>query len=260
MKEMNELIEEYYKWLRNKAEFNISQETGWVQMSTPFLGLFNDNIEIYAKRTNGKILLSDDGLTLNNLDLVGAAINRSQKRHDILDKILLNYGITLSNDELQVESSEKDFPQKKHNLISAISEINDMFMLAKNTVTSVFKEDVQSYLEDQNVIYTPEFIARGSTGLEFTFDFHIAHRKHEIVLKAFNTISTFNLSHFLFAWQDIKEVRGKITGKEISGLAIINDAEKPVKTEFSDAIKSKNAGLILWSDRFKPENVKMFAA
>ncbi len=59
----------------------------------------------------------------------------------------MNYGVRLENNELIVEATEKDFPQKKHNLISTIGEISDMFMLAKYTVASVFKEDMQNYLE-----------------------------------------------------------------------------------------------------------------
>ncbi len=251
---IDKLIDEYYHWLKSRTDFIANPDTGWIQISTPFTGLFNDPIEIYAKSDNGKILLSDDGMTFRNLELMGVNILRSKKRMEILDKILLNYGITLKGSELFVEATTENFPQKKHNLISAIGEIGDMFMLAKHTVASMFKEDVQKYLEEQNIIYTPQFIARGATGLEFTFDFHIAHKKHEIVLKTFNRLNSFNLPHFLFTWEDIREAREKITGKSISGLAIINDTEKNIKIELLNAIKSKNADYILWTERNKVEN------
>jgi hypothetical protein len=47
-------------------------------------------------------------------------------------------------------------------------------MMAKHTVSSLFKEDVKFYFDEQNIIYTPQFIAKGSTGIEFNFDFQIA--------------------------------------------------------------------------------------
>lgn len=260
MIDINKLIDEYYQWLKSRTDLFTNPDTGWTQISTPFSGLFNDPVEIYAKSINDKILLSDDGLTFRNLDLLGAPATRSHKRKEILNKILLNYGVRIENNELVVEATEKDFPQKKHNLISTIGEISDMFMLAKHTVASVFKEDVQNYLEEQSIIYTPQFIARGSTGLEFTFDFHIAHRKREIVLKTFNILNTFNLPHFLFTWDDIKEAREKITGKNITGLAIVNDTQRTIKTELLDAIKAKNADFILWSEKDKPENKEKLAA
>ena len=260
MIDINKLIDDYYHWLKSRTDLFTNSDTGWTQISTPFSGLFNDPVEIYAKSINDKILLSDDGITFRNLDLLGASVAHSSKRKEILNKILLNYGIHLNNNELLVEATEKDFPQKKHNLISAIGEISDMFMLAKHTVSSVFKEDVQNYLEMQNIIFTPQFIARGATGLEFTFDFHIAHRQKEIVLKTFNTINKYFLANFLFTWGDIKEAREKITGKSITGLAIINDSERKVKSELLDAIKMKHADFILWSEKDKHENKEKLAA
>ena len=75
------------------------------------------------------------------------------------------------------------FAQAKNNLLSAIMEISDMYMTSKTTTVSVFKDEVRNYLDEQQIIYTPEFIARGSTGLEFNFAFQIAGRKKEIYLK-----------------------------------------------------------------------------
>lgn len=127
-------IKEYYDWLCKKTIVTKDEQTGWSEITTPFLGLFNDNIQIYAKLENGKLILSDDGLTLANLELAGAPVLRSLKRKEWMDMIFLNYGISLHGDELQATGTEKDFNQKKHNLISAISEISDMAMLAKVNV------------------------------------------------------------------------------------------------------------------------------
>ncbi|MEJ5245218.1 MAG: DUF1828 domain-containing protein [Bacteroidota bacterium] len=252
---IDELIENYYNFLKQKTAVITETGSNWVVVSTPFLGLFNDTLEIYVKKEKDKIIMSDDGVTLKNLELVGSVISRSQKRKDLLERILLAYGIQLINDELVVEASENNFAQKKHNLISAISEINDMYMLAKHTVASVFKEDVRSYLDEQQIIYTPQFISKGSTGLEFTFDFQIAYRDKEIVLKSFNTLNKINIPNFLFSWEDIKSVREKITGKTLVGLAIINDEEKEIQEEYLNALQSKNADYILWSKRHTPENI-----
>lgn len=261
MIDIDSLIDQYYRWLKSHTGLFTDKETGWTQISTPFTGIFNDTIDIYVRAENGKILLSDDGQTLHNLELVGVPITRSAKRRELLKKILLNYGVALApTGELRVEATEKDFPQKKHNLLSAILEIGDMFMLAKPAVASIFKEDVQAYLEEQQIIYTPQFIARGATGIEFTFDFHIAHRHREIVLKAFNRLTTFNLPHFLFAWQDIRETREKITGKELSGIVVVNDVEKTIKEELLTAIRIKKANYILWSERYSPKNLAKLAA
>ncbi len=252
---VNELIDKYYDFLKGRTEVITETGSNWAVISTPFIGLFNDTLEVYTKRDNGKILMSDDGATIKNLDLIGSPISRSPKRKDLLERILLTYGIQLQDDEFVVEATENNFAQKKHNLISAISEINDMYMMAKHTVASVFKEDVQGYLDEQQIIYTPQFISKGSTGLEFTFDFQIAYREKEIVLKSFNSLNKLNLPNFLFTWEDIKSVRERVTNKQVIGLAIINDEEKEIQEEYLDALRSKNADFILWSQRHIPENI-----
>ncbi len=250
---VNNLIEQYYDFLKSKSTALPDEQTGWTTISTPFLGLFNNAIEIYVKSINGHFRLSDDGKTLEDLELVGVPVTRSQKRKELLNRILLNYGIQLQEKELIVEARSDNFAQKKHNLISAISEINDLSVLAKHTIASIFREDVQAYLDELNIVYTPDFISRGQTGIEYAFDFQIAYKEKEIVLKAFNGLTKLNVPNFLFSWEDIKDIRQKQTGKALTGLAVVNDEDKEVKQEFLDAMEMKGADYILWSERYQPE-------
>lgn len=257
---INDLMNDYYAFLKEKTLVTASDSSDWVEISTPFVGLFNDTVDIYAKKEGGKIILSDDGNTLKNLELSGLEISRSPKRKEILDRILINYGVRISNDELSTEATERDFPQKKLNLIAAISETADMYYLARHTVASVFREDVKAYLDEQELIYTPYFISKGSTGLEFTFDFQIAYRNMEIVIKSFNSVNKMNLPHFLFTWDDIKKVREQQTQKELIGLAVINDIDREVSEEYLSALDSKGAQHILWSQRHNPDNIRKLKA
>lgn len=254
------LLDDYYAFLKEKTLVTQSNASEWVEISTPFTGLFNDTVDIYAKQVGNKILLSDDGNTLRNLLLSGMEISRSPKRKEILEQVLMNYGVRISNNELVTDATEKDFSQKKLNLISAISETSDMYYLARHTVASVFREDVKNHLEENEIIYTPHFISKGSTGLEFTFDFQIAYRKTEIIIKSFNSINKMNVPHFLFTWDDIKKVRERQTEKEVIGLAIINDIDRSVSNEYIEALQSKGAEHILWSEREKTENIQKLKA
>ena len=251
---IDNLISDYYKWLKDNAIILSDNKTGWVLISTPFIGMFNDNIEIYAKKDNHKIKLSDNGDTIHNLKLLGVNPSNSNTRKDIVDSILRNYGIMNSGEEIWVECDEKSFTKKKHNLLTAIMELNNLSVLSKHNVSSMFKEDVRKYLDELNINYTAEFISRGTTGLEFTFDFQIAKKHEEIVIKSFNSLNKTNLPVFLFAWHDIKPVRERNSKKTVKAIAIINDESKEVKSEFIDALESKGAGFILWSDRAANDN------
>lgn len=257
---INTYVDDYYSWLRKKTIIQQGTTTDWFLIDTPFLGAFNDTIEIYAQRKDNRFKLSDNGETLNNLELQGLQIQGSKTRRNLLDSILLNYGIKTVNDELIVESNSENFSQSKHNLLSAILEINDLYVLSKNNVSSIFKEDVRSFLDHQNIIYTPDFISKGITGLEFNFDFQIAQKTKEIVIKSFNTINKSTLSTFLFSWDDIKPLREKTTKKEVKAIAIINDLDREIKGEYLTALQSKNADFILWSERNSDKNINLLVA
>lgn len=257
---VNPLINEYYSWLKDKTVIKPDANTGWVSIQTPFIGLFNDTIEMYAQKKGEKIILSDNGETLHNLELVGTSLGRAGERKNMAERILLNYGIHQNGEELIAESTEVNFAQNKHNFLSAIIELNDLYVLSKNNVSSIFKEDVREFLDSRNIIYTPDFISKGSTGLEFMFDFQLAGRESEIVIKSFNTINKQTLGSFLFSWDDIKPIREKVSKKNVTAIAVINDTEKPIKGEYLDALKAKKANFIKWSERFDEDNLKKLMA
>lgn len=249
-------INQYYDWLKTKTYAKADEQSGWIAVTTPFVGLFNDPIEIYMKMVDDTIIMSDDGMTLKNLELAGASIMRSPKRKEWLDFILLNYGITLDEGELSIKAKQADFAQKKHNLICAISEITDMEITAKHIVSSLFRDDVKQLLDEQEIIYTPQFITKGRSEIEFTFDFQIAGRNKELVLKSFNSLNKINVPNFLFSLDDIKPIREKTSGKEMLSLAVINDIEKDIKPEYIYALKSRNTDILFWSERNKPESLQ----
>lgn len=255
-------VNEYYEWLKDKTFIQEDIHTDWFLINTPFLGAFNDAIEIYARKDKTHLDLSDNGETMSNLELQGLSIQSSKTRKAILNTILLNYGVRLEKNELIIKTGIENFSQSKHNFLLAILEINDLYVLSKHNVASAFKEDVRQYLDSEKIIYTPDFISKGITGLEFNFDFQIAGRDKEIVIKSFNTINKSSLSAFLFSWEDIKPVREKSTKKEVKAIAFINDEidNKEIKTEFIEAFKTKNADCILWSQRDTEENKNLLKA
>ena len=162
--------------------------------------------------------------------------------------------------ELRAEATHANFAQKKHNLICAVSELTALEITTKNTVQSMFREDVRGLLDEQDLIYTPHFIAKGSTGIDFTFDFQIAGKKNETVIKTFNLLNKTNVPNFLFSWEDVKSAREKVSGKTLNGLAIVNDTDRETREDLISALYSKGADVILWSERNKPANIDKLRA
>lgn len=139
-------ITDYYKWLRERTKIRTDETTGWSVMSTPFLGAYNDPLEIYLRKEGNNIEMSDDGATFDNLNLLGINLSRSQKRREWVEYILRNYGVTLEGNELRTIATVDNFPRKKHSLLCAMLEISEMEVLAQNNVATLFKEDVKNFL------------------------------------------------------------------------------------------------------------------
>lgn len=248
----------YYKWLKDNTAIS-ELSNGWTVIGTPFLDRHNDGLSIYARKEGRQIILSDDGYILSDLEADGVSL-RGNRRQRLLDSFLAAYGVENKDGELRVVTDEKDYPKCKHMLIHAMLAVNDMFLLADKNMKSIFLEDVASFLNQQDVIFTPSFIAKGSTGLDFTFNFQIAGRKSEILINTFNSVNKGNLTSFLFDWMDIREARARQAKKTVTGLAIINDLKKAVEPKYLEALTAKGTNYILFSERTAPENLEKLKA
>lgn len=244
---VNQLVKDYHTWLKDNTVIQEIKNSDWTMIGTPFIGAFNDLIDIYVKIENDSVHITDGGDTLNNLDLLGYNLTTSKKRRFIADSILMNYGVGIENNELIIKTNLRKFPQSKHNFITAILELNDLYVLSKPNVTSIFKEDVKEYLDSLNIVYTQDFISRGKIGIEFVFDFQIARKNDEVVIKSFNKLNRANLSSFLFSWNDIKPSREKLTGKTLKSIAVINDIDNYLKEDYLKAFEYAESNTILWS-------------
>ena len=112
------LKNQYMKWIKDNIKIN--QINKFFEITTPFLDIYNDNIQIYIKITNSQeIVLSDDSYTIKNIKMSGINISNYNIK-PLLKKILAQYDITLNNDCLLSKSSFETLPQKITSLAQAI--------------------------------------------------------------------------------------------------------------------------------------------
>lgn len=77
--------------------------------------------------SEGKVLLSDDGNTLENLELLGLNCKSATGRRDIIQRIQLNYGVVITKEgEIEKTVDKKEFVQGKHDMLRAMLELSDM--------------------------------------------------------------------------------------------------------------------------------------
>jgi len=241
--ELKNLVNQYSTWLNDKTILRILNDHG--EITTPFLDRHNDNIQIYVKKTSNGYILTDDGYTINDLETSGCEIN-TDKRKAILLQTLNGFGVKNLNDELFIKTDEPHFPQMKHNLIQAILAVNDIFYTASTVVTSLFLEDVQAWLDENEIRYTPKVNFAGKSGFQHNYDFVIpkSPRSPERIIKAMNTPDKPQIQNLIFSWQDTQLIR-----PDSSVLyAILNDVS-PLSNPVIEALANYEVEPILWSSK-----------
>jgi len=238
------LIDQYLKWLKQELIFTELEEA--CQISTPFLDRHNDAIEIFVEKKNGSLRLTDDGYTIRDLRASDMEFTTS-KRKAHLAAVLHGFGVRLEGEEISVESSVEDFPQKKHNILQAILAVNDMFVMSEEHVLSLFKEDVALFLESHQIAAFSDFKLSGKSGFDHKFDFGLPKttQKPQRVLQSINNLTKENATSLAFMIGDVRMFRPEPLG----AYAIINDTTRPPSQEHLSALKAYEVVPLLWSHR-----------
>jgi hypothetical protein len=242
--ECSKLVAAYLAWL--KAKITVREINGVCEITTPFVDRHNDRLQIYVMKKDGKLVLSDDGFILSDLETSGCRVD-TPHRKEILNNILAGYGVRQENDELTVDASEENFAQKKHALLQAMLAVNDMFMTATARVASLFVEDVRHFLEENEIRNTPAVEFTGKSGFVQRFDFVIpkSRREPERILRAINHPTRDNATMLIFAWNDIRQVRPP----NAHIYAVLNDTEQTLSQEVLGAFQQYDVKTMLWSHR-----------
>lgn len=244
IKDCQDLVNAYIEWLRERIK--LEDINGVCEITTPFLDRHNDHLQIYVKKSDSGLILTDDGHTISDLRLSGCEFT-TEKRRQILHCILNGFGVRLIEDELVVEARADNFPQKKHNFIQAILSINDLFVMAAPMVAGIFREDVERYLRLNEIRFTPSVNFTGRSGFIHFFDFVIpsSKTKPERILRAINRPNRQNITSLIFSWTDTKEVRSP----DSTAYGVLNDLEQPINPDLISALKQYGIKGLHWSRR-----------
>ena len=247
--EIQELVENYRQWLREKTSVR-DVNGSWVEITTPFLDRHNDSLQIYAKRSDGGFLLSDDRYIINDLEASGCNLS-SAKRKDLLTMTLNGFGVKLNNDALEIHATVDNFPSRKHSLIQAMLAVNDLFYLAQPVVETLFHEDVAAWLDAADIRYTPNVRFTGLSGYDQGFDFVIpkSKSKPERIVEAISRPTKQAAAEFIFRWTDTRGVRPR----DAQAYTILNDSEGPISSAVADALAAYEINPVAWSNRSQAE-------
>lgn len=238
------LLDQYLIWLKDKTV--LRQVSDHVEITTPYLDRHNDYLQIYAQRSNGDYILTDDGYILQDLRSSGCSLE-SAKRQALLNMTLNGFGVRLEEGRIEVKASRDNFALRKHNLIQAMLAVDDLFYLASPVVTSLFFEDVQAWLELAEIRYTPTVKFTGKSGYDHVFDFVIPKSKvrPERIIRTISRPNRETVQALAFSWIDTRDVRPL----ESQAYAILNDSEHAPTGPVVDALRSYELHPVMWSKR-----------
>jgi hypothetical protein len=244
IQEIDQLLNDYIAWLKDKTV--LRQIDSWVEITTPYLDRHNDYVQIYAKKSNGGFILTDDGYTIDDLEQSGCTLE-SRRRQDLLKMTLNGFGVQLHGKALEVHATPENFALRKHNLVQAVLSVNDMFYLAAPMIANLFYEDVAAWLDLHDIRYTPNVKFTGKTGYDHRFDFVIpkSRQQPERVVKAVNRASRDTAEAVAFSWIDTREVRPT----DSRAYAMLNDSEQSVSQPIIDALSNYEVRPVRWSER-----------
>jgi hypothetical protein len=244
--DIERLIDSYAAWLRDRTKLRRA-DNDWAEITTPFLDRHNDFLQIYVRKLDGNgYELTDDSYIVHDLESSGCRLD-TPKRQELLRMTLLGFGVGLEGEALVTRSSESTFPQKKHALVQAMLAINDLFYLAPPIVSSLFHEDVEQWLEENEVRYSANVKLPGKSGYDHLFDFLIPKSRSwpERIIKAINRPTKDNAEAFIFSWIDTREARPY----DSRAYAILNDRDHAMPPNVIDALKHYDINAVPWSRR-----------
>jgi len=244
MTEIDDLMERYHAWLRDKTAWKTLDK--WTVITAPYLDRHNDYLQVFLKKAEDGYFLTDDGATISGLLEEGCKLD-SPKRQQLLRMTLAGYGVSESKGQLTVRATADNFALKKHSLVQAMLAVGDMFFLAEPHVTSLFMEDVRSWLDISDVRYSEGVSFVGRSGFARRFDFLIPKSKEapERVIKAINNPVKSAADSVIMDWLDTREVRPD----QLKLYAFVNDNEREVSGAVIDALSNYEIVPVLWSHR-----------
>ena len=246
MVSLEELKNSYINWVKQKIK--LTDINGIIEITTPLLDRHNDHLQIYVISQGDKLKLTDDGYILTDLLLSGCDIHSSPKRETMFKTILNGFGVQCSkNDELYIEATLDDFPQKKNMLLQAMIAVNDMFFTVRENVSSIFLEDIEHFLLENDIRFIDNISFTGKSGFTHKFDFVIpaSKKKPERFIYAMNNPTKDKAGALLFQWDDIKETRK--LGSTL--YAFLNDSDKTISKEIIIALSNYGVKTVLWENR-----------
>lgn len=250
---IQDYINSYADWLKNEITFTKIGE--YYEINTPFLDSDNDYLQFYVKQDGNELFFTDDGFTMNSLEMTGFSLTQNRKKQ--LISILNQYGVSLSGKELVLKAPANQFAQRKHAFTQCMIRVSDMYMTSRAKATSYFLDDIQSFFTQNDIFCMENVQFTGKSGFFHNYDFAIqrSRNKPERLCLAINNPTKTSMSNAIFAWEDTRPSR-----RDDSQLIVFLNDSNSISKGIEDGFANYNVNTIRWSNRTDSRNLDLLTA
>lgn len=253
---VEQISKEYFNWFKDSNKFTVHEDI--IEINTPSVDSFGDNINLILKPEGNKIRISDDAYVVWNLEAHGINITKKKsKRNNLLKSILAFESVSLdtNTNEIYKISSIKNIGQNIHEVIQSISKVTDLMYLNRANVKSVFSEDVFNYLKENKTEYDyfPNLQIIGQSKLPFNFDaLFTTNNRVKKLSKFYNSFSKSTVENALLSWLDtIRDREERFDGTLKMAIVVNDDNNKSLSRDYLDALSEYEIDVIPFSDKQK---------
>lgn len=243
-------IKDFFNWLQK--QYSYKQIDNVNEITTPLTNNIGDKLRIYLEKIqNNKIRLSDDGVTLEDLELMGIDIS-SKTRKNIITNILNQYDISINDTDntLYIDGSSDDFPLMKFNLINAMRKINDLTFTKKSNIDNLFFDDAFNFFKENDFRGVKDYLIPGGSGVPHKINYTIPASKKtpmNLIDLQNSSVTKATIMTNGFIYNDIKK-NDDYKNENINYVIIYNSNAK-LSNDVNKLALSANIVLIPWQDK-----------
>lgn len=247
--EASKIIDGYANWWR--SQIKVTQSGDAVRLVCPMLDRHNDHMSLYIVEDTSNpdtLLLTDLGSTLEDLSFSGCDVLQSKARSKKLEQTIMGFGIQRNGGELLAHATKDDLFPKMNMLMQAMASVDDLFFTTRDSVRSLFLEDIADWLYRNDVRYTPNVKFSGLSGFESKFDFVIPQtpgKAPERLLKAVGNPTESSIKNALFGWTDISKFRANSASYILLNASA--DTTKPINDSLTQACTAYDVTPLIWN-------------
>ncbi|MBU1095903.1 MAG: DUF1828 domain-containing protein [Bacteroidetes bacterium] len=147
------MIQNIKNLIGNKFEFYPKNDE-YTQVVIPMYAEDGDLYELFVKESDeGKYIITDCGITIMRLSY-SYEINSDRKR-EILNKIIRSNNVELKNGEILVETNLSEFENSVFKLAQVIAKVSNMSIYSKEVIKSLFFEQLEEFVNEKLIEFNP---------------------------------------------------------------------------------------------------------